>query len=193
MGPLFILSGPSGSGKTTVLQKLLHPGDLPLRLAVSATTRPLRPNEQDGVHYHFWTRERFEEAIRNAEVLEWAQVHGNYYGTLRQEVEPYRRQGIGVILAIDVQGAAQIRRQCPDAVSIFLQAPSFEEYERRLRHRQSETEESIQRRLATARRELEHVGEYQYVVVNDDLERAVAELRRLIVQQLGKERPCTTN
>jgi guanylate kinase len=193
MGPLFILSGPSGSGKTTVLQKLLQPGGLPLRLSVSATTRPPREGEQDGVHYHFWTRERFEEAIQQGAFLEWALVHGNYYGTLRQEVEPHREREVGVLLDIDVQGAAQVRRRCPDAVSIFLRAPSFEVYEQRLRARRTETEESIQRRLATARRELEHVGEYQYVVINDDLERTVAELRRIVEQQFGKERPCTTN
>lgn len=191
MAPLIILSGPAGSGKSTVLEWLLQPGDLPLRPSVSATTRKARGGERDGVDYHFWPRDRFERAIQEGALLEWAEVHGNYYGTLRQEVEPFRQQGVGVILIIDVQGAAQVRAKCPDAVSIFLQAPSFEAYEQRLRKRGTETEEGIQRRLATARRELEHLGEYQYVVMNDDLERAVGELRQIVLELLRKENPCT--
>src|SRR5262245_32854062 len=112
--PLIILSGPSGSGKSTVICGLLAPGDLRLRLSVSVTTRPPRPGERDGVHYYFWTRERFEAERAAGGFLEWAEVHGNCYGTLRREVEPYREQGWGVILDIDVQGAAQVRVQCPD-------------------------------------------------------------------------------
>jgi guanylate kinase len=181
-GPLIILSGPSGSGKSTVLQRLLRRSGPRLRLSVSATTRPPRPGEADGVAYHFWTRERFEQAIQDRAFLEWAQVHGNYYGTLRAEVDPYREQGVGVILDIDVQGAAQVRQQYSDSVTIFLRAPSWETYEQRLRARGSETEEAIRRRLETARRELEHMGEYQYVVVNDDLETATAELHRIVQQ-----------
>jgi guanylate kinase len=172
---------------------LLGPGDLPARLSVSATTRPPRPAETDGVDYHFWTRERFEQGIAADAFLEWAQVHGNYYGTLRQEVEPYRQKGIAVLLDIDVQGAAQVRARCPDSYSVFLQAPSLEVLERRLRGRGTETEEAIERRLATARRELEHIGEYDRVVVNDDLERAVREMRQVVEEQLQRRGPCTTS
>src|SRR4051794_22981462 len=117
--PLFILSGPSGSGKSTVLRRLLAEQNPPLRLSGSVTTRSPRNKEQDSVHYHFWTRDRFEAAVQEGAFLEWADVFGNYYGTLLSEVEVYRRQGTCVMLEIDVQGAAQVRQSCPDAVTIF--------------------------------------------------------------------------
>jgi len=186
-GPLIILSGPSGSGKSTVIARLLALRDPPLRLSVSATTRRPRPGEQGGVDYHFWTRDRFEAEVRAEAFLEWAEVHGHCYGTLRREVEPYRRQGIGVILDIDVNGAAQVRRQCPDHVSVFLQAPSLEAYEQRLRKRGTEGEAEIQRRLATARRELARAGDYQYQIVNDDLDTAVAELRAVVLRHWTRD------
>ncbi len=179
-GPLIILSGPSGSGKSTVVRRLLDSFGARMRLSVSATTRPGRRGEVDGVDYHFWTRERFEEAKARDGFLEWAEVHGNCYGTLRSEVEPYLDRGIGVLLDIDVQGAEQVRARCPDHVSIFVKPPSLEELERRLRGRGTESEEAIQRRLANARKELARAGEYQHQVVNDVLERCVAELRQLI-------------
>jgi guanylate kinase len=180
IAPLLILSGPSGSGKSTVLGRLLAERDPPLRLSVSATTRLPRAKEQDGVQYHFWTRTRFEDAVKVGDFLEWAEVYGNLYGTLRGEVEPFRQQGIGVVLDIDVQGAAQVRLKCPDAVTIFLRTSSMEAYEQRLRARGTETEEAIQRRLEGARRELKRIGEYQYVVINDDLDTAVGQLRALV-------------
>jgi guanylate kinase len=179
-GPLVILSGPSGSGKSTVLAQLLRTTDVPLRLAVSATTRKPRPGESDGVHYHFWPRSKFEATVAAGAFLEWADVFGNCYGTLRSEVEPFREQGVGVILEIDVQGAAAVRKVCPDAVSIFLKAPSPEIYEQRLRQRHTEDEATIQRRLAGARREEARIGEYDHVVVNDVVERAVAESQAII-------------
>jgi guanylate kinase len=181
--PLIIVSGPSGSGKSTVIARLLAETDRPLHLSVSATTRPPRPGDQDGVHYHFWTRERFEAELRAGGFIESAEVYGHYYGTLREEVEPYRDRGVGVILEIDVQGAAQVRRQYPDAVSVFLRAPSWEAYEERIRKRGTESEEAIQRRLAAARRELERSGEYDYQVVNDDVDAAVAGLRAIVRRQ----------
>lgn len=180
---MFILSGPSGSGKTTIVSHLLASGDLPLRLSVSATTRRPRPGEQDGVAYHFWTVDRFEQAIAARAFLEWARVHENYYGTLRDEVEPFRARGIGVILDIDVQGAAQVRSLCPDAVSIFLRTSSQEAYEERLRKRQTEDEAMIRRRLANALCELDRAGEYEFQVVNDDLDSAVAQLRQIVRNQ----------
>jgi guanylate kinase len=179
-GPLLILSGPAGAGKTTVIARLLARKDLPLHLSVSATTRAPRPGEQDGVHYYFWTPEQFDEGVRAGEFLEWAEVHGNRYGTLRREVEGYRRDGKCVILDIDVQGADQIRRQCPDSVSVFLEAPSLEAYEERLRKRGTEDEAAIQRRLAAARRELERAGDYDYRLVNGDLDATVAELDKIV-------------
>src|SRR5262245_57171245 len=141
-GPLIVVSGPSGSGKSTVLGRALAPGDLPVRLAVSATTRQPRPGERDGVNYHYWDRARFEKEIAADGFLEWAQVFGgNYYGTLRSEVEPFRDKGTGVILEIDVQGWDQVRRRCPELVSIFVVPPSLEVLEQRLRSRGTETEE----------------------------------------------------
>jgi guanylate kinase len=182
-GPLIILSGPSGVGKSTVIRQLLAPGDLPLHLSVSATTRRPRPREHDGRDYFFWSRERFMEEVRAGAFLEHAEVHSNYYGTLRAQVEPCRQRGEGVILDIDVQGAAQVRRQCPDSVSVFLRASSLEVYERRLRDRGTEDEAAIQRRLARARLELDHAGEYDYQIVNDDLESAVTQLREVVRRQ----------
>jgi len=185
-GPVIILSGPSGSGKSTVIKWLLASVDLPVRLSVSATTRPPRAGERDGVDYHFWTRERFLKEVAAGAFLEWAEVHGNYYGTPRGEIEPYVARGTGVILDIDVQGAAQVRRLCPDAVGVFLRASSFDEYERRLRRRHTEDEPAIQRRLARAREELACAGEYQYQVINDELDAAVAQLRGLVQRLLER-------
>lgn len=180
VAPLVILSGPSGSGKSTVIEHLLKDGRRPMRLSVSATTRQPRPRERDGVHYHFWTRERYEKEIAAGGFLEWAEVYGKFYGTPRSEVEPYRARGIGVILDIDVQGAKQVRRQIPDALSIFLVTPTWEDCERRLRLRHTESEAELATRLATARREMEQQNEYDHVVVNDKLEVAVAMVRDLI-------------
>jgi guanylate kinase len=184
-GPLIILSGPSGAGKSTVIERLLKLEKRPLRLSVSATTRARRPAEEPGVHYHFWTRERFREGVAAGAFLEYAEVFGNCYGTPRAEVEALRAQGFGVLLDIDVQGAAQVRTRCPDAVSIFLRAcrddeEELETLEKRLRERGTETEESLRRRLEGARRELAQAGAYDYQVVNDDLDRAVADVAAVI-------------
>jgi guanylate kinase len=180
MGPLIILSGPSGSGKSTLIRRLLEEGPLPLHLSVSVTTRPPRINEQPGVHYHFWTVPDFLQQKEAGAFLEWAQVHGNYYGTLENEVRPHREIAIGVLLDIDVQGAAQVRKRCPDAVSVFLRTSSFETLEDRLRKRGTESEETIQKRLKNARAELARAGEYEYQVINDDLDTALASLRDIL-------------
>jgi guanylate kinase len=186
LAPLFILSGPSGSGKSTVIRQLLAEPQPPLHLSVSATTRAPRGKEQDGIHYHFWTRERFEAEVQAGAFLEWAEVWGNLYGTQRQEVEPFRRQGIGVVLDIDVQGAEQVIRVCPDAVTIFLRTSSWATYEERLRKRKEDTEEAIQRRVQGARREVERSHWYQYQVFNDELDRAVADLRAIVRLHFAK-------
>ncbi len=179
--PLIIVSGPAGSGKSTLIQRVLREAKLPLRLAVSATTRAPREGERDGVNYYFWSRERFETEVAAGAFLEYALVHGqNYYGTPRSEVDGWREKGYVVILDIDVQGAAQVRRVFPEAKSVFIRLPEWEMYEQRMRQRGSETEASIARRLETARKELARVGEYDYVIVNGDLETATRELLGII-------------
>jgi guanylate kinase len=184
LGPLIIVSGPAGSGKSTLIGMALREFGPRLRHSVSATTRERRNGEVDGVHYHFWTRERFEAGIAAGEFLEYATVFGkDYYGTLRSEVELYRSQGIAVILDIDVQGASQLRRTCPEAYTIFLNTPPGA-FERRLRDRGTESEEAIQRRLAEARVELSQASEFDRVIVNDNLERAAAELCDIIRSRL---------
>jgi guanylate kinase len=183
--PLIILAGPSGSGKSTIIARLLKDSGLPLRLSVSATTRAPRPYERNGVHYWFWTHEHFQEQSQAGAFLEWATVHDQRYGTLRSEVEAYRTRGVGVLLDIDVQGAAQVRSLYPKCVSIFIRTSSREAYEERLRKR-GETVESIARRLASAERELQRMNEFDHVVVNDDLESAVARVRDLIAQAFAK-------
>ena len=188
-GPLIIVSGPSGSGKSTVIARLLQEmaaAGKPLHLSVSATTRAPRKGEVEGVHYHFWTSEQFARALAAGEFLEHAEVHGACYATLRREVDDHRARGVGVVLDIDVQGAAQIRKLYAEAVSIFLCASTLDAYEQRLRKRGTETEEGIRRRLAGAQRELARAGEYDYQVINDDLDRAVADLRGVVEQQFHK-------
>jgi guanylate kinase len=180
IGPLLILSGPSGVGKSTVLTRLLAGSPRPMRLSVSVTTRRPRPGEVDGKDYHFRTPEWFVAARDAGQFLEWAQVHGNYYGTLDSEVTPYRRSGHGVWLDIDVQGCQQVRQRCPDAVSIFLRTSTVAELERRLRARQTESEDAIQRRLAAAQAELARAPEYDHCVANDDLDAAVAAIKAII-------------
>ncbi len=187
-GPLIIVSGPAGCGKTTVINRLLQEGGVPLRRSISVTTRARRKGEEDGKDYYFWTREKFlAERDRDA-FLEWAEVHGQgqYYGTPKSEVDPRRASGIGVILVIDVQGAAQVRKQYPEAFSVFLKAPADEEYRRRLLKRGSEDDKTIAVRLETAKKELARAGEYDCILVSDQIERTVDELRDLIIQQFLK-------
>jgi guanylate kinase len=187
MGPLLILSGPTASGKTTLIARLLADKTLPLRLSVSVTTRPPRPGEQDGRHYHFWSRERFQQEVSAAAFLEWAEVYGNFYGTLTSEVEPFRRQGMAVLLEIDVKGWEQVKRRCPEAVAIFLQTSSLDVYEKRLRQRKTENEAAIQRRLEGVRAELARAPQYDYQVVNDDLEAAVERVRNIVREHVSKD------
>ncbi|MFW6124901.1 MAG: guanylate kinase, partial [Pirellulales bacterium] len=153
-------------------------------LSVSATTRPPRPGESEGrEYYYFLTEEEFERRRRRGEFLEYAEVYGNWYGTLHSEVEQRRAAGQWVLLEIDVQGAATVFEQEPDAISIFLTTPSWEEYERRLRGRRTEEEAAIRRRLEGARRELEYAPRYSYRVVNDDVERTIEEICEILKKE----------
>ncbi len=185
-GRLVVLSGPSGSGKTTLIREALAPGDLPLRLAVSATTRPPRPNELDGIHYHFWTSDRFLDAIHADKFLEHAKVYGHHYGTLLDEVYPHLEKGINVLLEIDVQGGLQVREKCLEAVLVFLRASTPEEYERRLRARKTDSAESLEKRLESARKEI-GIGstQYDHQIINDDLNQAVRDFRTLLIRLGG--------
>ena len=185
-GMILILSGPSGSGTSSIYKATI--GDLGgIEFSVSCTTRQPRPGETDGVDYHFITRERFDELVAEHAFAEHAEVHGNCYGTLKSELLGRIRRGIDVLLDIDVQGAAQLRALCADSPEfceacefIFIMPPSFEELERRLRARGTETEESIRRRLANAKGEMDHAGEYDHIIVNDELDRAAQEFTALI-------------
>ncbi|CAK6700593.1 Guanylate kinase [Synechococcus sp. CBW1107] len=174
-GRLTVISGPSGVGKGTLVASLLkrHPG---LWLSVSATTRAPRPGDIDGVTYRFLDRERFEAQVQAGGFLEWAEFAGYLYGTPRAPVEDHLAQGRSVLLEIELEGARQVRRSFPEGFQVFIKPPSFEELERRIRGRGTEREEAIQRRLGRAHQELEAEAEFDAVLVNGDLEVAVAEL-----------------
>ncbi len=177
-----VLSGPSGSGKTTIVDRLLERSPVKLVKSVSATTRPPRKNEVDGRNYYFLTESEFARRRERGDFLECAEVHGtgNWYGTLKSEVERARWLGGWALLEIDVQGAQQIMQKNPRALTIFLRTSSEEEYEKRLRGRGTDAEEVIQRRLANARNELKYAPEYRYEVVNDDLDQAVGQIVTII-------------
>ncbi len=176
---VYIVSGPSGSGKSTLVREVLRsvPG---LLFSVSYTTRAPRGSERDGEHYHFIGREEFEERIRRGEFLEWAEVFGQYYGTHRSYLDRAAAEGRDLVLDIDVQGARQLKRSVPDAVSVFVLVPSREELERRLRRRSEDAEEAIRRRLGEAARELAAYGAYDYLLVNDEVEPAARRLAAII-------------
>jgi guanylate kinase len=194
--PLIIISGPAGSGKSTLIRAALASFGTRLRHAISATTRAPRGTEQDGVHYHFVDVATFEADIAAGNFLEYAQVFGkHYYGTPVREVEPYRAQGVGVIVDVDVQGAAQLRGRCPDAYSVFIDSPPGA-YEQRLRTRGEDSEEAIQRRLEEAQREIARANEFQHRIMNDSREQAAAELCAVIHEQFTRLQqgtgPCST-
>lgn len=181
-GDLFIVSSPSGGGKTTLIRRLLAspPGGEPLRFSVSHTTRPRREGELDGREYHFITATEFERMSRHAEFLEHNEVHGNFYGTAKSEVLPRLAAGEDVVLDIDVQGARDIREAYPEAISIFIVPSSASELERRLRRRGLDGDDAIRKRLINAAKEVAQADSFQYVIVNDDLDRASLELESLV-------------
>jgi guanylate kinase len=181
-GLLIVLSGPSGVGKGTILKEFVNDKDLKIAYSVSMTTRKQRPGEVDGVNYHFVTRDEFERARNNGELLESAEFVGNLYGTPIKEVERLRNEGMNVLLEIEVQGCRQVREKVPDALTIFIVPPSMEELEKRIRGRNTEPEEIVQERLAKASKEMEMVGQYKYVVCNDDPKLA-ADIVRVIIKR----------
>ena len=184
-GGLFVVSAPSGTGKTTVVERLVEvcPN---LHRSRSYTSRPARPGEADGVDYNFISRPAFDAMVRRNEFLEWADVFGNLYGTAHRDTEAALATGRDVLLVIDVQGARQVRARIADAVGVFVLPPSFEELEARLRGRCQDEPPVIERRLETARSEVSAVAAYEYVVVNDDLERCVGELAAIVTAERAR-------
>lgn len=186
-GLLFVLSAPSGTGKTTVAERLVQV--VPdLALSRSYTSREMRRGEADGVDYNFITRARFEDMVAAGAFLEWADVFGNLYGTCAADTERELEAGRDLILVIDVQGARQVRLRCRDTVAVFVLPPSYEVLERRLRGRSKDAEAAIQRRLATARAEVAAFVEYDYVIVNDELEACVDRLRSIVIAERARLR-----
>ena len=186
-GVLIVLSGPSGAGKSTVIRQLMKRRS-DIRFSVSATTRPPRPGERDGVDYYFITREAFDDLIAQDALLEHAEYVGNCYGTPAAPVERDLAAGYNVLLDIEVQGAAQVMAKRPDTVSVFFCPPSLAELERRLRGRGTDSEEKIVDRLKTARQEYKLMDRYAYIVVNDDADTAAAELDAIITAQLCRSK-----
>ena len=178
-GLLVVISAPSGGGKGTILKELFAKDDN-LVLSVSATTRSPRPGEEHGKQYYFLQKEEFEELVSQGKMLEYAQYVGNYYGTPREPVEQWMAQGKDVVLEIEVQGGAQIKKLMPGCVSIFILPPSMEVLEKRLRDRGTEEDATVRKRLEKAREEIPHAKDYDYVVFNDRLEDAVEDLRAIL-------------
>jgi guanylate kinase len=191
-GRLMVISGPAGAGKSTVIRELIKTCQLPLVLSVSATTRKPRPSEVEGVDYFFLSKEEFARRRAGGEFLECKEVfgRGDWYGTLQSQVASGLAAGKWVILEIDVEGAIEVMRQHPGLLSIFIHSGSIDELERRLRQRNTETEESIRRRLEVARRELVFKDRYHYEVINRDVPQAVREICEILSSH-AKEPPCS--
>jgi guanylate kinase len=184
---LIILSGPSGAGKTTLHEKLLHDPEFKERVvrSVSMTTRAPRGREKNGIDYFFVSKTMFEFKIRQKHLLEWAKVFDNYYGTPVRMVRAALKSGKSILLCIDVQGAQQVKARVSDAVMIFVRTPSLEDLRQRLKQRDSDTSEAMALRLKTAEKELEQARHYDYVIVNDVLDKALDELRQIVRQEIG--------
>jgi guanylate kinase len=184
-GLLFIVSAPSGAGKTTLVERLVE--CVPrLRMSRSYTSRPARPGETDGVDYNFVTRHRFEEMIAAGDFLEWADVFGNLYGTCASDTTRMLAAGDDVVLVIDVQGARQVRRKGIAATTVFVMPPSFAVLEQRLRGRSKDAEAAVQRRLQVARDEVASFSDYDYVVINDELDGSVDQLRAIVLAERAR-------
>jgi guanylate kinase len=188
VGKVFVITGPSGVGKGTLISALLEQ-EPDLELSVSATTRAPRAGETDGRDYHFLDPQEFDRRVRDGEFLEHATYSGNRYGTLRSEVERRLREGKSVVLEIEVQGARQVRETMPEAVQVFIAPPDPADLRRRLEGRGTDDQGAIEARLETAQRELEARDEFEHVVVNDEIERAVADLKRIVSAERPLESP----
>jgi guanylate kinase len=184
-GLLFIVSAPSGTGKTTVVERLVEQTPT-LAMSRSYTSRAMRAGETDGVDYTFVTRQRFESMIAASEFLEWADVFGNLYGTCAADTERHLASGVDLVLVIDVQGARQVRSRGLAATTVFVMPPSFAVLERRLRGRSKDPEPEIQRRLSVAREEVAAFSEYDYLVVNDELQGTVGRLRSIVIAERAR-------
>ena len=188
-GLMLVLSSPSGAGKTT-LTKLLRDEEPSLTLSISVTTRPRRPSEVDGVHYFFKTADEFGDLRDRGDLLEWAEVHGNFYGSPRKEIDKALSAGNDILFDIDYQGAMQVRKTAPDdVVSIFILPPSIPELRRRLERRAEDSATVIQQRLKNAKNEIDRWRDYDYVLVNDDLQATFAKIRAILAaERLKRER-----
>lgn len=188
-GTLIILSGPSGSGKDTVMAKLLK--KMPeIEFSISSVSRAMREGEVNGEKYNFITREEFEELIKNDRLLEYNVYCGNYYGTPKAPVDRCIEEGREILLEVDVNGAANVRKKCPDNFSIFIAPPSVETLEKRLRGRGTETKEVIEKRLNEARSEMQRAYEYDYIVVNDDLDTCIEDICGIIRAERKRSARC---
>lgn len=186
-GILLVVSGPSGVGKGTICGQLLQELQ-DIQFSISVTTRAPRPNEQDGVNYYFITEDEFQSMRAAGELLEWAEVFGNYYGTPRKAVEKALDEGKDILLEIDIQGALQVKAAFPECVLVFVWPPSYQELERRIRQRGTETPESLSRRLRKAKLEMSHVVNYDYVVVNQpgQVAAAVKEIEAILIAEKAR-------
>lgn len=186
MGKIVIFSAPSGSGKTTIVRSALK--KFPeLVFSISATTREKRGVEKDGVDYFFITEDEFKNKIEQNEFVEWESFYGYYYGTLKSFINSKMKNGKSVVLEVDVKGALKIKKEYPDAVAIFIRPPSIEELKRRLRDRKTESDEDLQKRIERAEMEIGYQKYFDYVVVNDDLERAKKEVYEILNKELNTE------
>ncbi|MFD1197732.1 guanylate kinase [Brucella gallinifaecis] len=189
-GLMVVISSPSGAGKSTIARQLLSDTDMNLSLSVSVTTRERRPSEIEGVHYHFISKREFERRRDNDELIEWAEVHGNFYGTLRQTAEEALADGKDMLFDIDWQGAEQLQAKMPaDVVSIFILPPTMRELQNRLNRRAEDAADVIETRLQNARFEIQKWAKYDYIVINEDLQRSYAGIKGIIIaERLRRDR-----